>query len=245
MAKNISKRFVAYALSVVTAVSVTGIGTMTASAFDDEYLNKEGIELGYSIINGYTKMYLSHNPERNSGRIAVYSGVDLTSPYVIAMGGVYVLSHHIDIDRFITDNDYAMGFIADFDSFLRTVGIKNDKAKMLKSSLEADNIKPDLSLDTAGIYVFDSTNDYAYQLMNNNEYADFVLVDAKVPANMKDLNFDEKTDYKDAELIQHYLAGDLDLADDDEDAYALYASDYNKDKSIDIEDVTDLLRKSD
>ncbi len=76
--------------------------------------------------------------------------------------------------------------------------------------------------------------------MENNPYVDFVLVDGKVPSNMKDLNFDGVTDIKDAELMQHYLAGDLELADDDEASYALYATDYNKDKEINIEDVTDL-----
>lgn len=242
MSHKFTKKLISLTLTVIAMFSLTGIGRLSASAFDNNYLDEDGIELGYSIINGYTKMYFENNPQRKSGRIAVYSGVDITSPYVLAMGGLYILSHHIDIDRFISDNDYAMSFVGDFDKFLKSTGIKNEKAKKLKKVLSDDNIKPELSLETAGIFVFNATNDYACRLMNSNKYTDFVLVNAKVPDNMKDLNFDNKTNLEDAELIQHYLAGDLELADDDEDAYALYASDYNKDKDINILDVTDLLK---
>lgn len=240
MRKKLKTRIISAILSAVTAVSLTGIGVFGASAFDNDYISKDGLELGYSILNGYTKMSMKNNPQKKSGNIAVYSGVDITSPYVITMGGLYILSHHIDFDDFFSDNDYAMNFIANFDSYMGKVGIKNENAKNFVDSVSDKKLNFSTQLNTAGIYIFEATNDYAKDLMENNPYVDFVLVDGKVPSNMKDLNFDGVTDLKDAELMQHYLAGDLELADDDEASYALYATDYNKDKEINIEDVTDL-----
>lgn len=240
MRKKLKKRIISIFLCTAVAFSLTGIGTLGASAFDDEYISEEGMELGYSIINGYTKMSMKSNPQKTSSKIAVYSGVDITSPYVLTMGGLYILSHHVDFDKFLSDNDYAMNFIADFDSYMKKVGIKNEKSPKFVKSVSDKKIKFEKRLDTAGIFIFEATSDYAKDLMENNPYVDFVLVDGKVPSNMKDLNFDGVTDIKDAELMQHYLAGDLELADDDEASYALYATDYNKDKEINIEDVTDL-----
>lgn len=240
MRKKLKNRIISIFLCTAVAFSLTGIGTLGASAFDDEYISEDGMSLGYSIINGYTKMSMKSNPQKTSGKIAVYSGVDITSPYVITMGGIYVLSHHIDFDKFLSDNDYAMNFIADFDSYMSKVGIKNENAKKFVDSVSDKKLNYETRLNTAGIFIFEAENDYAVELMENNPYVDFVLVDGKVPSNMKDLNFDGVTDIKDAELMQHYLAGDLELADDDEASYALYATDYNKDKEINIEDVTDL-----
>lgn len=240
MRKKLKNCIISIFLCTAVALSLTGIGTLGASAFDDEYISEDGMALGYSIINGYTKMSMKSNPQKTSGKIAVYSGVDITSPYVITMGGIYVLSHHIDFDKFLSDNDYAMNFIADFDSYMSKVGIKNENAKKFADSVSDKKLNYEKQLDTAGIFIFEAENDYAVELMENNPYVDFVLIDGKVPSNMKDLNFDGVTDIKDAELMQHYLAGDLELADDDEASYALYATDYNKDKEINIEDVTDL-----
>ncbi len=240
MRKKLKNRIISIFLCTAVAFSLTGISTLGTSAFDDEYISEEGMELGYSIINGYTKMSMKSNPQKTSSKIAVYSGVDITSPYVLTMGGLYILSHHVDFDEFLSDNDYAMEFIGDFDSYMKKVGIKNEKSPDFVKSVSDKKIKFEKRLDTAGIFIFEATNDYAKDLMENNPYVDFVLVDGKVPSNMKDLNFDGVTDIKDAELMQHYLAGDLELADEDEAAYALYATDYNKDKNINIEDVTDL-----
>lgn len=242
MRKKLITRITSLILTAVTAFSLAQAGVFSASAFDDEYISEDGMKLGYSIINGYTKMSMRSNPQKKSGKIAVYSGVDITSPYVFAMGGFYVLSHHIDLDKFLSDNDYAMSNIEGFDSYMSKVGIKNDNSQNFLNSVNDKNLNFETKLDTAGIYIFDSTNNYAKELMDNNPYVDFVLVDGKVPSNMKDLNFDGVTDLKDAELMQHYLAEDLELEDDDEAAYALFATDYNKDKKINIEDVTDLQR---
>lgn len=240
MRKKLKNCIISIFLCTAVSLSLTGIGTLGASAFDDEYISEDGMALGYSIINGYTKMSMKSNPQKTSGKIAVYSGVDITSPYVLTMGGLYILSHHVDFDEFLSDNDYAMEFIGDFDSYMKKVGIKNEKSPNFVKSVSDKKIKFEKQLDTAGIFIFEAENDYAVELMENNPYVDFVLVDGKVPSNMKDLNFDGVTDIKDAELMQHYLAGDLELADDDEALYALYATDYNKDKEINIEDVTDL-----
>lgn len=242
MRKKLITRITSLILTAVTAFSVAQAGAFSASAFDDEYISEEGMELGYSIINGYTKMSMRKNQNKKSGKIAVYSGVDITSPYVLAMGGFYIMSHHINFDKLLSDNDYAMSNIADFDSYMSKVGIKNENATNFLSSVKDKKLNFETKLNTAGIYIFNSANDYAKELMDNNQYVDFVLIDGKVPSNMKDLNFDGVTDLKDAELMQHYLAGDLELADDDEAAYALFATDYNKDKKINIEDVTDLQR---
>lgn len=240
MRKKLKNCIISIFLCTAVSLSLTGIGTLGASAFDDEYISEDGMALGYSIINGYTKMSMKSNPQKTSSKIAVYSGVDITSPYVLTMGGLYILSHHVDFDEFLSDNDYAMEFIGDFDSYMKKVGIKNENSPNFVKSVSDKKIKFEKQLDTAGIFIFEAENDYAVELMENNPYVDFVLVDGKVPSNMKDLNFDGVTDIKDAELMQHYLAGDLELADDDEAAYALYATDYNKDKEINIEDVTDL-----
>lgn len=240
MRKKLKNRIISIFLCTAVAFSLTGIGTLGASAFDDEYISEDGMALGYSIINGYTKMRMKSNPQKKSGKIAVYSGVDITSPYVLTMGGLYILSHHIDFDKFLSDNDYAMGFIGDFDSYMKKVGIKNEKSPNFVKSVSDKKIKFETQLDTAGIFIFEASNNYAVELIEKNPYVDFVLIDGKVPSNMKDLNFDGITDIKDAELMQSYLAGSLELADNDEAAYALYATDYNQDKKINIEDVTDL-----
>ncbi len=232
-------------ISTVTALSIAvtliNFSMFSASAFDKSYISEDGMKLGYSIVNGYTKMFLRKSPENYNGKAVVYSGLDITQPYTLTMGGMYVLTHKIDIDKLLSDNDYALTNFDKFNSYLSFVGIKNDKAKEFEKILEEDNIKCDVQMNTLGMYIINSDKEYLYELMEENEYADFVLVNGGVPENMKDLNFDGITDAKDAVLIQHYLADDLDLADDDERAYALFASDYNQDKRIDIQDVTDLL----
>lgn len=240
--KKIKKQFISALLCATVAFSLIGFGNYKASAFDKEYISEDGMKLGYSIINGYTKMKLKNNPHKKSGKVAVYSGIDITNPYVIAMGGVYIFSHNIDFENFLSNNDYAMSFIADFDSYLSKVGVKNENAKNFIKSVSDKKLNFETRMNTAGIFIFEATDDYSRELIKNNPYVDFVLVDGKVPSNMKDLNFDGATDLDDAKLIQHYLAKDLELADDDEASYAMYASDYNKDKEINIEDVTDLQR---
>ena len=52
-----------------------------------------------------------------------------------------------------------------------------------------------------------------------------------------------KTDEKDAELIQKYLIKDLTFDDYDENQYALFVCDINGDKTTDIRDATEILKK--
>ena len=54
---------------------------------------------------------------------------------------------------------------------------------------------------------------------------------------------DAKTDEKDAELIQKYLIKDLTFDDYDENQYALFVCDINGDKTPDIRDATEILKK--
>ena len=77
----------------------------------------------------------------------------------------------------------------------------------------------------------------------NDSGIDFVLDGGCVPKNMKDLNIDGKTDEMDAELIQKYLIKDLTFDDYDENQYAIFVCDINGDKTPDIRDATELLKK--
>ena len=52
-----------------------------------------------------------------------------------------------------------------------------------------------------------------------------------------------KTDEKDAELIQKYLIKDLTFDDYDGNQYALFVCDINGDKTPDIRDATEILKK--
>ncbi|MCQ2515047.1 MAG: hypothetical protein MJ089_08175 [Ruminococcus sp.] len=240
--KNHIKKYVALLTAFSVAISLIFYSSSRVIAFDDEYANKEGMALGYAVINGYSKMYYRNVGDPN-GKAVVYSGLEIT-PYVITMCGMYILSHGIDVDKFLSDNDYAMQNIENLNSYFSKIGIKSKRAEKFKQSIKDKNIKFAYSYDNVGIYIFDCNEDMAYSLIDDNEYVDFVLVGGKVPDNMKDLNFDGITDKKDAKLIQHYLAGDLELVDNDEKEYAQYASDINKDKSIDINDVTEILLKA-
>jgi hypothetical protein len=236
------KRVVSTALVISIISSLLAFGSTSAAAFDSSYISTEGMALGYSIVNGYTKMYLKNNPNDFENKVAVYSGLDVTKPYTLAISGWYFFTNGIDFDKILTDNDYTISKISSFDSYLSSQNIKNERAAQFVNSIKNDNPTYQLKLDTLGMYIIDADLSYTYELMNDNEYVDFVLVNGKVPSNMNDLNFDGVTDKADALLIQRYLADSLELADDDEAAYALFASDYNKDKSINIEDVTSLMR---
>lgn len=231
--------------SVLTVLSIAftlmNYSMFSASAFDSGYLSEDGMKLGYSIVNGYTKMLLRKNPDKFNGKAVVYSGLDITKPYTFTMSGFYIITHKIDVDKLLSDNDYAVENFNKFNSYLNFVRVKNQKSADFKDILIKDKINCDSQMNTLGMYIVNSDKEYLYDLMSNKDYVDFVLANGKVPDNMKDLNMDGKTDSEDAELIQHYLNDDLELLDDDEKSYALFASDYNRDKEINIQDVTDLL----
>lgn len=233
------------ALSLFTALSfvftLTVFGCFGANAFDTDYVDKDGMELGYSIINGYSKLSIKDQQYKQSDKIAVYCGLDVSNLYTMAVVGVYYVTKGVDLDRLISDNDYAMQHVAALDSYLNKAGIKNERAKQYKSAILDKSTKVYNSFDTLGLYIFDASDERALELMTK-DYVDFVLDGGIVPANMKDLNIDGKTDMKDAHLIQQYLADILNFDDDDEDEYALFVCDINGDKEADIRDVTDIMK---
>ena len=153
--------------------------------------------------------------------------------------GLFYLNQNVDLDKLTKDNSYAIETITKLNGFLNKMGVKNKRAEEFKNSVLSSYENIYQSFDTIGIYIFDAENQESLELMNN-EYVDFVLVGGEVPKSLKDMNFDGKTDKKDALLIQKYLSKELQFTDNDENAYALYASDINADRSIDIVDVTDL-----
>ena len=221
------------------------------------------MKLGYSIIKGYSKMSMKKGQYKD-GKIAVYCGLDVTNLYVMGSLGWFYMTNGVDLDRAMTDNDYAMEMIAKLDSHLQGAGITNDRAKEKKAEILKDAKYVYQCFDTLGLYIVDVDKNRADELMNDSGIVtlrrlttdeitgtetaagsgiDFVLDGGCVPKNMKDLNIDGKTDEKDAELIQKYLIKDLTFDDYDENQYALFVCDINGDKTPDIRDATEILKK--
>ena len=80
-------------------------GAAPVRAFDAEYLNGEGMELGYSIINGYSKLS-AREGLCSFEKAAVYCGLDVTNPYILSLGLMYYLTHGVDLDKAMTDNGF-------------------------------------------------------------------------------------------------------------------------------------------
>ena len=238
---KIKTRIISFVLAVVMSFSVFTYGSISASALDETDLNSEGMELGYSIINGYSKLAIKRQDITSTQKTAVYSGLNVKNPYLIMLLGLFYLKNGVDLGKITKDNSYAVQTITELDGFLSRMGIKNERATDFKKFLSANYGKISTSLDTVGFYVIDATNQQSLDLMSN-EYVDCVLVGGGVPSSLKDLNFDGKSDNIDAELIQQYLAESLVFEDDDENNYALYASDINEDRKINISDVTYLMK---
>ncbi len=239
--KKFKKRVISLVLTFAFSLSVLNIGSFSASAFDMDYISKDGLELGYSIVNGYSK--LSTKAGSNSySKTAVYSGLDISSPYIIALAGVFFLTSGIDFDKVITDNDYTMQMAGKLEAFINKMGVKNEKAKALKAELSEDKINIVSSFDSLGLFIIEADNTIATKLMKN-ERVDFVLAGGEVPKNMKDLNMDGKTDGKDAVLIQQYLSKLVTYSNSDEKEYIKFACDINKDKKINIIDANEIYKK--
>ncbi len=235
------KRMVSVFIAFSMLFAFISYGCFKAAAFDTDYVNKDGMELGYSIINGYTKLSIKKGQYKNTDKIAVYCGLDVSNLYTMAVAGLYYVTKGLDLDRLMSDNDYAMEHIAAFDSYLKKEAIKNDRAKQYKSLILNDSKTVYNSYDTIGLYIFDASKERALELMEE-DYVDFVIDGGCVPKNMKDMNIDGKSDKKDAKLIQQYLAGILRFSDDDENEYAKFVCDINGDKEADIRDVTELMK---
>ena len=231
--------------AIVTAgitVSVIGFGiTQASAAFDMDDLKKDDrLSLGYSIINGYSK--LSEKSGLTSyKKTAVYSGLNLKNPYLMALAGGFYIANGVDLERTLNDNDYALSLIQKLDGFLGGMWIKNERAKELKEKLKADGVRILDSYDNVGLFIVETGKSYAENLMKS-ELADFVFSGGAVPSSMKDLNMDGKSDINDISLIQKYLAGGLKNKDEDIQNYIGFAADINGDKYQTIEDVTALQR---
>lgn len=238
--RKFSKRIVSLALVVVMVFSFGAFCTAKATSFDKEYVNAEGMELGYSIINGYTKLALKEKQALSTDKSACYVGLDVSNPYLLMVLGLFYLTNGVDLTKILEDNDYAMQKISELNNYLESKGITNERATQFKSSyLKNKNLLN--YFDTLGIYIFEQTNADSLALINNPE-VDFVMAGGEIPKTMKDLNIDGKSDIKDALLIQKYLCKALVYNDADENEYIKYAGDINGDKKINIFDVTDLQR---
>ncbi len=232
------KRIISSVLAATTAFTVIQSTAISAKAFDMEYISTDGMELGYSIINGYSKLSVEKGLTSYK-KSAVYSGLDVTSPYIIALAGLFYVTNGIDLDKAMVDNDYAIEMISKFNGFLNSMGVRNEKAKKLKDEIKKSDVKIINSFDTAGLYIIEADEKYCKDLMNN-EYVDFLLAGGAVPPSMKDLNMDGKSDAKDGVLIQEFLVEKYKHEDDDVTEYLKFACDINGDKEINILDASEL-----
>ena len=233
------KRMISFVLTVSLTMTILTSSTINVFSLEEQDLTSDGMKLGYSTLNGYTKLVLKNHNMKSTQKTAVYCGLDISNPYTLVLVGLFYLNQNVDLDKLTKDNSYAIETIAKLNVFLNKMGVKNKKAEEFKNNVLSSYENIYQSFDTIGIYIFEAENQESLELMNN-EYVDFVLVGGEVPKSLKDMNFDGKTDKKDALLIQKYLSKELQFTDKDENAYALYASDINADRSIDIVDVTDL-----
>lgn len=241
MKRKFSKKVILILLVFAMLIGGACLSCTNAAAFDLGYISEDGMKLGYSIIKGYSKMSMKKGQYKD-GKIAVYCGLDVNNLYVMGSLGWFYMTNGVDLDRAMTDNDYAMEMIAKLDSHLQGAGITNDRAKEKKAEILKDAKYVYQCFDTLGLYIVDVDKNRADELMNDSGI-DFVLDGGCVPKNMKDLNIDGKTDEKDAELIQKYLIKDLTFDDYDENQYALFVCDINGDKTPDIRDATEILKK--
>lgn len=236
---KIFKCIISFVLTVSLTLSILTGSVITAFSLEEQDLTSDGMKIGYSTLNGYTKLVLKNQDMKSTQKTAVYCGLDISNPYTLVLVGLFYLNQGVNLDRLTKDNSYAIETITKLNSFLQKMGVKNKKAEEFKNSVLSSYKSIYQTFDILGIYIFEATNQKSLELMNS-EYVDFVLVGGEVPKSLKDMNFDGKTDKNDALLIQKYLSKELQFTDKDENAYAMYASDINADRIIDIVDVTDL-----
>lgn len=232
------KRIISVALTLGISFSMFGLSDFSASAaFEMDDLKKDDrLSLGYSIINGYSK--LSEQTGLTSyKKTAVYSGLDLKNPYLMALAGGFYLANRVDLERTLTDNSYALSLVEKLNGFLGGMWVTNERAQKLKDQLKSDGIKILASFDTVGLFIIETAKPYAENLMKNS-LADFVFSGGEVPPSMKDLNMDGKSDKKDIPLIQKYLNKELVYKDEDIQNYIGFAVDIDGDKYQTIDDVT-------
>ena len=237
------KKLIAYFL-VLAVTFAAFIGNSPAvSAFGmDDLKSDSRMKLGYSIINGYSKLS-SRSGLTSYGKTAVYCGQDLSNPYLLALAGTFYVANGVDLERTLTDNAYALKLVRELNAFLAGMGVKNERLTSLKAALKNENVSVTESLDSVGLLFIKTDSAFANRLMND-ERADFVFAGGEVPPSMKDLNMDGKSDARDAAYIQRYLTGELVYPDDDENEYISFAADIDGDKEQNIRDATALLRNA-
>ena len=235
------KKMTAYFLAFVIAVIAFFGRPVTVSAFAaDDLKDDDLMHLGYSIINGYSKLS-ARSGLTSYDKTAVYCGLDLSNPYLIALAGTFYLTRGVNLERTLEDNDYALGLVRDLNGFLKGFGVKNDRFTSLKEALKQEKVTVSESLDSIGLVFISTDSAFANRLMND-ERVDFVFSGGAVPPTMKDLNLDGKSDLLDAEMIQKYLAGKLTYSDEDEKEYIKFAADIDSDNELNISDATALWR---
>ncbi|MBR1482533.1 MAG: dockerin type I repeat-containing protein [Ruminococcus sp.] len=233
------KRLIAYLLALLVAVVGYCSTVPSAAAFDmDDLKNEKQMELGYSIINGYSKLS-ARKGLTSFDKTAVYCGQDLSNPYLLALAGTFYLTHGVDLERTLTDNAYALQLVRELNGYLAAFGVKNERLRSLKTAIVKEGIKPTESLDSVGLLFIKTDSACANRLMRDDR-VDFVFAGGAVPSSMKDLNMDGKSNQADAVYIQRYLAEDLTFPDSDENEYIKFAGDINGDKHFDINDATKL-----
>lgn len=229
-------------ISTVLIITVAVSALTCAVSFGAKDIrDKSRMALGYSIINGYSKLS-ARSGLTSYSQTAVFSAPDLGNPYTIAMLGTFYLTHGVDFEKFSTDNSYAVSLAEELDGFLSGMFVKNDRARELKSALGESNIRIISSYDTVGLFIIEADESTAAKLMED-ERADFVFAGGKVPETMRDMNLDGRSDALDAPYIQQMLVKSLDTADKDEWEYYKFAADVNGDKTLDVNDVTCALKK--
>ncbi len=228
-------------IALVISLSLIITAIVPVSAFDTSYISEDGMKLGYSIINGYSKLS-ARKGNTTYETSAIYSGLDVTNPYVITLVGIFYFTNGVDIEKASSDNEYTMNTIAKLDTFLQKMGVKNNRAVPLKQQLADNAVTFVESFDTAGLYIVKGNKEYLESLSDDSN-VDFVLSGGEMPTSMKDLNLDGKSDDTDAVLIQKYLADALVYDDDDINEYLKFACDIDGDKEINITDATALQKQ--
>lgn len=224
-------------ISVVLVISTLFSLSVSAVAFDTSYLDEKGVKLGYSIINGYSKLALKNTDAKSYKQTAVYLGLDITNAGLLMNLGWFYITKGVDLERILVDNDYAVSKFTELDKFAREKGYKNPRAEAYRKKLESQHKKIYTSLDTVGLYIFECSRSDTEKILNSKD-VDAVLAGGRVPQSMKDINLDGKSDHTDARYIQKYIAGQLSYKDADESEYIKYACDIDGDKSINITDAT-------
>ena len=135
------KKGVKKIIAVLAALSVLCCGVFSASAaFDMDDLQKDDrLALGYSIINGYSKLS-EQSGLTNYRKTAVYSGLDLKDAYLMALAGGFYLANSVDLERTIHDNAYALSLVRKLDGFLKGMWVKNERAQQLRRELNKRGI---------------------------------------------------------------------------------------------------------